>query len=180
MSDSEGDMGSEHKLTKVIVPGTFDPITAGHLDVIKRAATLFDEVIVAVAQSEGKGGGPLFSIDERVALAREATAGLEGVSIKPFSGLLVDFAHEEGAAAVVKGLRAMTDFEYEFQQAMLNYHLAPDIETVHIMASPDHMYLSSSAVKEIGRLGGDISGLVPDCVGIALRDKFDCVFGEEG
>ena len=169
-----------HMARRVVVPGTFDPITEGHLDVITRAVSLFDEVIVAVASSENKGGGPLFGLDERVAFVTEATSGLERVTVKPFSCLLVEFAKREGAIAIIKGLRAVTDFEWEFQQAALNYHLDPDIETVLIMASPEHMYLSSSVVKEIAHLGGDITGLVPDCVGNAMSERFGCTFRARG
>ena len=169
-------MAGEHKKTRVIVPGTFDPITAGHLDIITRATMLFDEIVVGVAASETKGVGPLFSLEDRVSLAVAATAHLESVTVKSFDGLLVDFAHSEDASAIVKGLRVVTDFESEYQQAALNYRLSPDIETVLIMSSPDHMYLSSSVVKEIARLKGDISGLVPDCVGYAVQDRFGCIF----
>ena len=123
-------------MKKALVPGTFDPITAGHLDVIERAASIFDEVVVGVADSPNKGRGPLFSLDERVALARSAVAPFENVTVAPFDVLLVDFARSIGALAIVKGLRAVTDFEWEFQQAALNYHLSPDMETLFIMSAP--------------------------------------------
>jgi pantetheine-phosphate adenylyltransferase len=163
-------------MVKALVPGTFDPITAGHLGVIERAAGLFDEVVVGVAGSESKRGGPLFTIEERVAFVEEATRGMEGVSVKPFGNLLVDFARTIDAQVVVKGLRAVTDFEWEFQQAALNYHLDSELETVFIMSPPEYMYLSSSVVREIAQFGGDISGLVPDNVGEELARRFGCTF----
>lgn len=158
-------------MKRALTPGTFDPITMGHLDVIRRAAQLVDEVIVAVAASAGKG--PLFTLEERVALAREATRDIPGVTIEPFDELLVDFARRMGAQAVVKGLRAITDFEYEFQMTAMNYELDKDLETVFIMSTPKHMYLSSSVVKEIATWGGDVSQFVPPCVNEALKAKFD-------
>lgn len=155
------------------MPGTFDPITRGHIDIITRAAQLFDEVIVGVAESAGKGPkGPLFSHDERVALARESLADLGNVSVMPFSDLLVRFARSVGADTVVKGLRAITDFEYEFQMAALNYQIDQEIETVFIMSAPGNMYLSSSVVREIARFGGDTSPFVTACVDRALKGKF--------
>ncbi len=159
-------------MRKGIVPGTFDPITEGHLDIIRRASCLFDEVVVAVAASLGKGGtGPLFSLDERVELVRTSVQGLEGVSAEPFEGLLVDFAREQGATAVVKGLRAITDFEYEFQMAAVNFELNPEIETVFIMSPPQYMYLSSSIVRELAALGGDFERFVPPCAYRALLER---------
>jgi len=161
-------------MSRAVVPGTFDPITRGHIDIITRAAQLFDEVIVGVAESAGKGPkGPLFSHDERVALARESLADLGNVSVMPFSDLLVRFARSVGADTVVKGLRAITDFEYEFQMAALNYQIDQEIETVFIMSAPGNMYLSSSVVREIARFGGDTSPFVTPCVDRALRGKFD-------
>jgi pantetheine-phosphate adenylyltransferase len=154
-------------------PGTFDPVTSGHVDIIERAAALFDELVVGVAHSPDKGGGPLFSIDERVTLIEEATAGVTNVSVRPFDTLLVDFAHEVGATAIIKGLRAVTDFEREFQMAQLNYRLDRRIETMFIMAIPEYMYLSSSAVKEIAGHGGSVEGLVPEVVSRALVERFD-------
>ncbi|MGN0261696.1 MAG: pantetheine-phosphate adenylyltransferase [Eggerthellaceae bacterium] len=160
-------------MSRAVVPGTFDPITRGHIDIITRAAQLFDEVIVGVAESAGKGPkGPLFSHDERVALARESLADLGNVSVMPFSDLLVRFARSVGADTVVKGLRAITDFEYEFQMAALNYQIDQEIETVFIMSAPGNMYLSSSVVREIARFGGDTSPFVTPCVDAALRGKF--------
>ena len=159
-------------MRKVVVPGTFDPLTSGHLEVIDRASRLFDEVVVAVALSEGKGSGPLFPHAQRVELARQAVAYLGNVEVLAFDNLLVDFAREIGAVAVVKGLRATTDFEYEFQMAALNYRLAPDLETVFVTASPDYTYISSSVVKELASMGGNISGMVPANVERALKERF--------
>ncbi len=153
-----------------LTPGTFDPVTNGHLDVIARAAQLVDEVVVAVAASPKKK--PLFTLQERTELAREATAHLPNVSVEPFDGLLVDFARERGATVLVKGLRAITDFEYEFQMAALNYHLDSNLETAFIMSPPEYMYLSSSVVREIASLHGDVSDFVPKCVRDALEKKF--------
>ena len=153
-----------------LTPGTFDPITVGHLDVITRASQLVDEVIVAVAESAKKK--PLFSLDERVELVREATRGLENVRVEPFNGLLVDFAHKVGATAVVKGLRAITDFEYEFQMTAINYQLDHELETLFIMSTPQHMYLSSSVVREVAAMGGSVGDFVPPCVECAPREKF--------
>ena len=159
-------------MDKAIVPGTFDPLTTGHLDVIERAALIFDEVVVAVASSERKNGnGPLFNVQERLELISTATQHLENVTAKSFDNLLVAFARDEGATVLVKGLRAITDFEHEFQMAALNWKMASQIETFFIMASPDNMYLSSSAVKEIAYHGGSVHGLVPLCVEEALRAK---------
>ena len=157
----------------VLVPGTFDPITYGHIDVVKRARRIAPRVTVAVAESLGKNGvGTTFSLDERVALAREAVGGLAGVEVCPFTGLLVDFAREVGADAVVKGLRAMTDFEYELQQADLNSHMAPDLESVFVMSSPEYGYVSSSIVREIAAMGSDVDILVPANVAARLRERY--------
>jgi pantetheine-phosphate adenylyltransferase len=154
-----------------IVPGTFDPVTSGHLDIIERASAIFDELIVGVSVSADKGGGPLFTPDERVKLIESATSHLNNVSVRAFDTLLVDFAKEVDASVIVKGLRAMTDFEREFQMAALNWRLTHDVETMFIMAIPEYMYLSSSAVKEIALLGGTVKGLVPDVVCDALARK---------
>ena len=154
-----------------IVPGTFDPITSGHLDIIERAAGIFDELVVGVALSAEKGGGTLFTIDERVTLLEGVVSRLDNVSVSPFDTLLVDFAEEVGATVIVKGLRAVTDFEREFQMAALNWRLDRDIETMFIMAVPEYMFLSSSAVKEIADHGGSVRGLVPDEVADALERK---------
>jgi pantetheine-phosphate adenylyltransferase len=157
---------------RAIVPGTFDPITSGHLDIIERASGLFDEVVVGVALSPDKGGGPLFGAEERAELIRRASSHLTNVSVLPFDTLLVDFAEEVGATVIIKGLRVVTDFEREFQMAALNWRLDSKIETMFIMAIPEYMYLSSSAVKEIARHGGSVRGLVPDVVCEALERVF--------
>lgn len=157
-------------MIRALTPGTFDPITSGHLDVITRAAQMFDEIVVAVAASEKKH--PLFTLDERAELARRATEHLPNVRVEPFSGLLVDFAREMRASVIVKGLRAITDFEYEFQMTAVNYELSEDLETVFIMSPPRYMYLSSSVVREVASMGGDVTQFVPDCVREALCRKF--------
>ena len=157
-------------MKRALTPGTFDPITSGHLDIITRAAQLFDEVVVAVAASAGKR--PLFTLEERTALVEEVVAPWSNVRVKPFTGMLVDFARQEGAQVVIKGLRAITDFEYEFQQAALNIQLDGSAETMFIMSPPEYMYLSSSVVREIASLGGPVGRFVPPCVEAALRAKF--------
>ena len=132
-----------------------------------------NRVIVAVAESQGKNGvGTTFMLDERVALAREALGDIDGVEVLPFTGLLVDFAREQGAGAVVKGLRAMTDFEYELQQADLNYRLDAGLESIFVMSSPEYGYLSSSVVRQIASFGGEVDTFVPPCVAAALKERF--------
>ena len=159
-------------INRVIVPGTFDPITFGHIDVIRRARRIFPSVIVAVAESQGKNGvGTTFMLDERVALAREALGDIDGVEVLPFTGLLVDFAREQGAGAVVKGLRAMTDFEYELQQADLNYRLDNELESIFVMSAPQYGYISSSAAM-YRRLSRPTWSKRSD---IAFRDVFYCL-----
>ena len=154
-----------------IYPGSFDPVTNGHLDVIGRAARLFDRVVVAVAHNELKQ--PLFSPEERLSLLREATAGIPGIEVTAFRGLLVDFARECPAGVVVRGLRAISDFEFEFQMALMNRKLHPDLETCFLTPKEELTYLSSRLVKEVARLGGDVGGFVPPVVARALRRKFD-------
>ena len=144
-------------MPKALIPGTYDPITLGHVDVIERASRIFTEVVVAVAASPQKGSGPLFCLEERVGFAEEAVAHLPNATVRSFDSLLVSFARDTGVDTIVKGLRAVTDFESEFQQASINYQLNPDLETMFIMANPRHMYLSSSMVKEIAAMGGDVS-----------------------
>lgn len=149
-----------------IYPGSFDPITNGHLDVIERASRLFDHLVIAVANNSEKR--PLFSADERVRLIGESVAGLPNVEVTSFRGLLVDFAGSRGAMAVVRGLRAVTDFEYEFQMALMNRTLRDDLETVFLAAREEYTYLSSRIIKEVARLGGDVSRMVPSAVALAL------------
>ena len=148
-----------------ICPGSFDPVTMGHLDIISRASGLFDKVIVAVLCNMDKN--PSFSVQERIELLKEVTARYPNVEVDSFSGLLVDYAKEKGAVAVVKGLRAVSDFEYEFQMSMINKKLYPQLETVYLNTSQDYMYLSSSVVKQIASFGGDIDMFVP----ATIRDK---------
>lgn len=152
-----------------VYPGSFDPVTAGHLDVIARAARTFDELVVAVGKNGGKA--PLFTVEERVEMLREVCAPWPCVRVDAFEGMLVEYARECKAQVVVKGLRAVSDFEYEFQMALANRRLAPDVETLFMMTSAEHLYLSSSLVKEIARLGGEISSLVPPPVERRLRDR---------
>ena len=156
-------------MRRAIYPGSFDPVTNGHLDVIERARTLFDEVIVAVAVNDQKE--PLFAPDERIAMLRKAIS-IEGVRVAPMEGLLVEFAASENAHAVVRGLRAISDFEFEFQMALMNRKLDPEIETIFLMPKEEYTYLSSRIVKEIARLGGDVSAFVPRPVAEALAKKF--------
>ena len=158
-------------MKRALCPGTFDPVTCGHVDIIERAAAIFDELVVAVAPSPDKGGGPLFSVDERCDMIRAAVSHLDNVSVRPLDSLLVDLARELDAKVIIKGLRAVTDFEREFQMAQLNYRLDDDIETMFIMSIPDYMFLSSSAVKEIAAFGGSVAGLVPDNVSDKLQAR---------
>jgi len=143
-----------------VYPGSFDPITMGHLDIIKRAAAMFDHVIVAVLTNSKKS--PLFSADERKHMIKESVVGINNVEIDEFDGLLVDYIKKKNAYTIVRGLRAMSDFENEFQMALINKKMNPDAETVFFSTSLDYMYLSSSVVREIARGGGDISTLVPE------------------
>ena len=149
-------------MRRAIYPGSFDPVTNGHVDVIERARKLFDEVVVAVAVNDQKQ--PFFDLEERLRFLRAATAGLDRVKIAPLDGLLVDFAIEQNANAVVRGLRAISDFEFEFQMALMNRKLEASVETIFLMPKEEYTYLSSRIVKEIARLGGDVSGFVPTCV----------------
>ena len=157
-------------MRRAIYPGSFDPVTDGHLDVIERARTLFDEVIVAVAHNDEKQ--PFFSLEERLDLLRETAGKIDGVRIAQFKGLLVDFARAEKAGAVIRGLRAVSDFEFEFQMALMNRKLDAGVETIFLMPKEKYTYLSSRIVKEIANLGGDVSSFVPACVAKALNRKF--------
>jgi pantetheine-phosphate adenylyltransferase len=156
-----------------IYPGTFDPITNGHLDLVERALGIFDEVIIAVAQSQRKQ--PLFAIKERLNLIRLAVKGFERVRVEAFSGLLVEYVKKKKGAAILRGLRAVSDFEYELQMAHMNRRLDTNIETVFMMPSEDYSFLTSSIVKEIASLGGSVKGLVPAEVERALTEKFKIV-----
>ena len=156
-------------IRRAIYPGSFDPVTNGHLDVIDRARKLFDKVIVAVAYNDQKQ--PLFTLEERLGFLQGTVGQLPNVEIAPLNGLLVDFAVARQATAVVRGLRAVSDFEFEFQMALMNRHQCPEVETVFMMTGSDYSYLSSSVVKEIARLGGSVEGLVPESVAKRLRKK---------
>ncbi len=160
-------------MTVAIYPGSFDPITVGHVDLALRAARIFDRLIVAVYAGEEKPGR-LFSADERIALAREALAGAATgeIVVDSFSGLTVEYARAMRATTIVRGLRAVSDFEYEFKLAHMNDHLAPEIEVVCLMTSSRHSFISSSLIREVAALGGDLDGLVPEHVRDALRAKF--------
>lgn len=152
----------------VICPGSFDPVTVGHVDIISRASKMFDHVIVAVMVNLSKK--PSFSIDERIELLKKATAGLANVEIVGFDGLLAEYAKQRKATAVVKGLRAVSDFEYEFQMSLTNKKLNPELETIFLTTSAENMYLSSSIVKQVASLGGDITNFVPECI----RAEIEC------
>jgi pantetheine-phosphate adenylyltransferase len=154
-----------------ICPGSYDPVTNGHLDIITRASNVFERVIVGVVNEPIRKQKTLFTADERRRFLEDATAGLERVEIEIFSNLLVDFARDKGATAVVKGLRAISDFEYEFEMNQLNRKLAPEIESMYIFASAHYSFLSSTGVKEMATFGGDVSDLVPDGVAEALQER---------
>jgi pantetheine-phosphate adenylyltransferase len=154
-----------------ICPGTFDPITNGHLDVISRAAAMFDSLIVGVVNLPWRKGNTMFSAEERVRFIENATRRFGNVKVEPFSTLLVEFARERGAMAVVKGLRAISDFEYELEMNQLNRRQAPEIESVYLMASAKYSFLRSSGVKELATFGGDIDELVPAEVASALKER---------
>jgi pantetheine-phosphate adenylyltransferase len=156
---------------KCVCPGTYDPITNGHVDVIGRASEMFDEVVVAVVNQSVRKSKGIFGIEERLEFVRRATAHFGNVSAAPFSTLIVDFAHDVGARAIVKGLRAISDFEYEFEMNQLNRREAPDIDTLYLMASPQYSFLSSSGVKELATFGGRIEDLVPDGVAERLKEE---------
>ena len=153
-----------------VCPGSFDPVTYGHLDIIARSTDLFDRVYVAVLTNPSKQ--PLFTADERVDMLKRATAEFDTVHCETFSGLVIDYAKMRGAVAMVKGLRAVTDFEYELKMASMNHHLDKDIETVFMMTNNKYSFLSSSAVKEVASLGGDVSAWVPSFVAEALAGKY--------
>lgn len=154
----------------VVYPGTFDPITRGHSDLVTRASPLFDKVVVAVAKSAGKN--PAFDLDERIDLARQALTGLDNVEVHGFDSLLAHFVAEIGAGVILRGLRAVSDFEYEFQLASMNRHLIPQAETLFLTPAEQYSFISSSLVREISRLGGDVSGFVHPAVQQALRQRW--------
>jgi pantetheine-phosphate adenylyltransferase len=153
-----------------LYPGTFDPITNGHIDLVARASSLFDRVIVGVAESPGKG--PALPLDERVDLARLALSEFGNVEVAGFNSLLAHFVHEIGAGVLLRGLRAVSDFEYEFQLASMNRHLIPDVETLFLTPAEQHSFISSSLVREVARLGGDVSGFVHPAVAKALSARW--------
>lgn len=157
-------------MRRAVYPGSFDPVTNGHLDVIERAARLFDEVLVAIAHNESKSG--LFSFQERRAMLEESVSRFDNVKVTQFDGLLVDFARAEDVHVVIRGLRAVSDFEYEFQMALMNRKLEPEVETMFLMPKEEYTYLSSRLVKEIARLGGNVGAFVPDSIAKALREKY--------
>jgi pantetheine-phosphate adenylyltransferase len=164
-------MGAERRIA--VCPGSYDPVTNGHLDIIRRAARVFDTVIIGVVDVQVRKQAPLFTADERQAFIEQALAsnGVDNFEVKAFSNLLVEFARENQASTIVKGLRAISDFEYEFEMNQLNRKLAEDIESVYILASPDYSFIRSSGVKEIATFGGDVSDLVPPPVAAALRER---------
>ena len=156
-------------MTLAVYPGTFDPITNGHVDILRRSLKIFDRVVVALAENVRKA--PLFSIDERRKLIADALGGDARLEVDAFQGLLADYCRRRGASVVIRGLRALADFEYEFQSAHMNRRLAPDVETLFLITSEESFYVSSSLVKEVALMGGDVSGLVPAGVAAALAAK---------
>lgn len=156
-------------MKKAVFPGSFDPITNGHVDVIKRALKLFDRITIAVARREEKS--PIFTMEERTALVKRVIADIDRVDVKAFDGLLVDFVKKEKACTIIRGLRTISDFDYEFQMALTNRKIAPDIETIFFLASVQYAYLSASLVKEIARMGGELKEFLPGPVITALKKK---------
>ena len=152
-------------------PGTFDPITLGHEDLVRRAAVLFDKVVVAIADNPG-GKAPMFSTEERVAMAANALADLDNVEVTGYAGLTVDFARENGLRVIIRGLRAVSDFEYEFQLANMNRHLTDEVETAFLTPTEKYMFISSTLVKEVAELGGDVGEFVSPKVKLALMERF--------
>ncbi|MFB6344580.1 MAG: pantetheine-phosphate adenylyltransferase [bacterium] len=158
-------------MTEAVYPGSLDPITLGHLDLIDRASRIFDDIHVAVVTNPSKN--PLFSSDKRVELIKEVTSDRPMVTVGSFDGLLVDYIKQRQSQVILRGLRALSDFEYEFQMSMMNKRLAEDVETIYMMTGEDHSFVSSSLVKEVAEYGGDIDSLVPGPVKEALADKFE-------
>ena len=162
-------MNRKHRIA--VVPGSYDPVTNGHIDVITRAAALYDEIVVAVVNASVRKTQPLFEAEERIAFIEGATKHLSNVRAEPFDVLVVEFARQVGAVAIVKGLRAISDFEYELEMAQLNSLQQPDIESVYLMSSPQYSFLSSSGVRELATFGGKIEGLVPEAVARRLQEE---------
>ncbi len=161
---------SSSRARMAVYPGTFDPITNGHIDLVSRAAPLFDHLVVAIADSQSKG--PSFALDERIEMARLALAGIDNVEVRGFATLLASFVNEIGAGVILRGLRAVSDFEYEFQLASMNRHLIPEAETLFLTPAEQYSFISSSLVREIARLGGDVTGFVHPVVQQALRRRW--------
>jgi len=164
-------MSAERNGGTAVCPGSYDPVTMGHLDIISRAANVFDNVVVGVVNQPVRKKETIFDAEERVSFIEDQVAEYPHVQVKAFDTLLVDFARDHGAKAIVKGLRAISDFEYEFEMNQLNRKMAPDIESIYFMAAPQFSFLSSSGVKELAMFGGDISGLVPDRVAVRLKEE---------
>ena len=169
MGSADGVMEGRDRVRRVVCPGSFDPVTNGHLDIISRAALLHDEVLVVVGANQSKHG--LFTVEERVEMLREVTSGLKNVEVGTFRGLLVEFCRVNGVSAIVKGLRAVSDFEYEMEMNQLNRREAPDVDTLYLMASPQYSFLSSSGVKELAIFDGSIEDLVPEAVARRLKEE---------
>ena len=157
-------------MVAAVYPGTFDPLTYGHMDIIERAVSLFGKLIVGIYENPSKQ--PLFTLEQRVELVKEAVSGLSNVQVRPFKGLTVDFIRQIGGRVMIRGLRANSDFEREFEMALMNRKLAPEIELLCMMTSSQYQFLSSSLIKEVAKLGGCLEGMVPDHVAVALRGKF--------
>ncbi|HVH18625.1 MAG TPA: pantetheine-phosphate adenylyltransferase [Myxococcota bacterium] len=160
--------GSEHRIA--LFPASFDPVTNGHLDIVRRARRLFDEVVLAVAVNVEKSG--CFPIEERVSMLEAVIGSESGMRVTTFEGLTVDFAREIGAQAIVRGVRAMSDFEYEFEMALMNKHLYSEVETIFMMPSQEYLYVSSSRLRELARFGRDVSEFVPENVALKLKERF--------
>ncbi len=156
-----------------VYPGRFDPVTNGHLDIARRAAALWDEVVIAVYDQEE---GNLFPTEERMRFFQEAVSNIPNIRVKPFRGLVVDFARQEGATVLVRGIRAVTDFEAEFDMALMNKKMAPEVESVYLMASLEHLFVSGRRIREVASLGYDVSELVPSHVAKVLRERFGAVW----
>ena len=162
-------------MSLAIYPGTFDPITNGHLDLVDRGLRIFNKIIIAVAPSQKKQ--PLFTLEERISIIREVVKDCKNVSVEAFNGLLVEYARNSGAVAIIRGLRAVSDFEYELQMALMNRRLDMNIETVFMMPSEEYSFLTSTIIKEVASFGGSVKGLVPECVERALSEKFKIIKG---